>query len=158
MDRQVRDAEEPLWVNPALLDPHPCRSRQLLQVVQRVLVRVLCPNGFPLREFKLALGYGYVLILLRYELHLHAAVDRIVEGMMPELTGLKIGAQLAVDPLEQVQVESGRHAASVVIGGLDRLRVLLQVRPQEHAASWTAEVGNSPQQANSLRSAEVADG
>ena len=52
---------------------------------------------------------------------------------MGELLDVEVGAQFAIDPHQDVAVERGRDALSVVVGGLDDARVFPQIDAEQEA-------------------------
>ena len=54
---------------------------------------------------------------------------------MLEPIDVEIAVELAVDAFEEVEVERGGHPGSVVVGGLEDVRVLLQIDADQHLAA-----------------------
>ena len=53
------------------------------------------------------------------EMHLDPLLLAIVEGAVPEFGEVEIAVELAVHPLQQVEVERGGDAGGVVVGGVE---------------------------------------
>ena len=66
-----------------------------------------------------AAGDGHDLVGEAADVDLDAALGCVVEGVVREPVEIEIGVELAVDPLEQVEVEGGGDAPRVVVGGLE---------------------------------------
>src|SRR5262245_53645328 len=91
-------------------------------------------------------------------MHLDAAQLAVVESAMPERSEVEIGAQLAVDAREQVEVELRRHPARVVVGGMQARRVLLEVDADQQAAARAGHGAGVLQEGGRLERREIADG
>ena len=63
------------------------------------------------------------------------AFGLVVEGQVLEPIDVEIAVELAVDAFEEVEVERGGHPGSVVVGGLEDVRLLLQIDADQHFAS-----------------------
>ena len=55
------------------------------------------------------------------DVYLDPALRLVVEGQMLETVDVEIAAELAVDPLQEVEVERGGHPGPVVVGGIQDL-------------------------------------
>jgi hypothetical protein len=101
-----------------LLHLEPAVRSESAEVRERILVGVFRPNPFPFLE-----GDGLSrdhdrLGPKAHQVHLDAAEAPVVKGLVPELVELKIRAQLAVDPRQEVEVEFRGDAPPVVVGRL----------------------------------------
>jgi hypothetical protein len=76
---------------------------------------------------------------------------------MGELLDVEVGAQFAIDPHQDVTVEGGRDAPSVVVGGLDHARVLLQIDAEQESAVVSAQSCRLSQQGVPCLRGEVAE-
>jgi len=64
-------------------------------------------------------------------MHLDAAAVGIVEGMVAETRKIEVAVEFAVDAREEVEIEPGRDAGFVVVGGVEDAAVLYQVDPDD---------------------------
>ena len=55
---------------------------------------------------------------------------------------VEIGAELAIDPGEQVQVERGALASGIVVGGPDDRFVFIEVETDQEPAAGADQVGD----------------
>jgi len=92
------------------------------------------------------------------QMHLDAASDGIVEGIVIEGVGVEVGAKLAANAGDQVAVERGGHALAVVVGGVKEMRIFLEIDADQQSAGWAAQPGDAGQQFNRRRRLEIADG
>src|SRR5207247_3783916 len=74
--------------------------------------------------------YGLVGEALQVELH--PALRLVVEGEVLEPGDVDIAVELAIDPLQEVEVEGGVEPRPVVVGTLEDRAVLLEVDPDQH--------------------------
>src|SRR5262249_23190122 len=123
------DAEAPLAVEPARLQPQRSRCRQLRELALGVLDRVFGLDEVAAREAEAAAERGdpHVAVAPAHEADLDAtAVVDDARAVAP-IAEFERAAQLAVDPREQVLVEARGDALRVVVRAPERLRVLAQV-------------------------------
>ena len=66
----------------------------------------------------------------RFEVHLDAGLGRIPEHLVPELLQVKIGAKVAIQPSENIQVEGGGGSGSIIVGGQQHRLGLVPARFQ----------------------------
>ena len=74
---------------------------------------------------------AYDLVAAAYEMHFDPPLGGVVEGPVGELLDVEVGAQLAIDPHQDVAVERGRNASPVVVGGFHSALVLLQIDAEQ---------------------------
>src|SRR5690606_18600819 len=91
------------------------------------------------------------------EVGLDPALVLVPEGEVAKAVRVERAAELAVDPVEEVQVEPGGDAGRVVIGGFEREAVLDEVDPDEEPAAGPRRLSGVEQERGGLASAEVAD-
>ncbi len=70
----------------------------------------------------------------------------------------EIRAQFAVDARQEVEVESGGDAQSVVVGRVKDSRILLEIDADEQAAARPAQAGDASEQIARGKGFKVADG
>ena len=73
-------------------------------------------DGLARAEAEAAAAHVDVLLAPADQVHLDAAVARIVDRLVPEGGEVESAAELAVDAGEQVEVEGGRDAGGIVVG------------------------------------------
>ena len=108
---------------------------------------MLGANRLSRREFEFVLPDHDHLITLADERYLDATVGAIVDGLMLETVDVEIRVQFAIDPPQQVEIEFCRDALAVVVGGLDRRDIFLQVDAHQETATATAQSGDPSQHA-----------
>src|SRR3970040_1031439 len=118
------DAEQPLGIRPALDRREARGPSQLLELADRVLVGGLGVDRLPLPEAELAAVDRDRLRLHALQMHLDTAGRLVVEGAVAKRRKIKVGAELAIDAGEQVEVEPGGDAARIVVRGVESGRVL----------------------------------
>ncbi len=83
----------------------------------------------------------------RLQMHLDPGFGLVPEGPVAEMLDRDGAAELAVDAVEQVEVEGGRHAGGIVIGGDEDVLSLDPVdADQQHRARAAEVVGHGAQQ------------
>src|SRR4051794_37389403 len=114
---QQRFGERPLPIYPLLLAAKSCGHCQLKKFGTGILVATFGPDGFAGAE-----SYGKsrpfdadVLVSCRTQMHFDAARFCIETRFVRELRQNKISTKLAVDASQQIEVERGSHAQTVVI-------------------------------------------
>ena len=63
-------------------------------------------------EAERAAGHAHALAGKAHEMHLDAARSLVVDRVMGEAVEIEIAAELAIDALEQIEVEGSGHAAA----------------------------------------------
>src|SRR6185369_15831921 len=81
------------------------------EAADRILVRILGVDRLARLELEAVAPDAHALARERHEVHLDAAGRGIVEGVVLEALRVEVGAQLAVDAREEVQVERRGDAA-----------------------------------------------
>src|SRR5262249_8450771 len=162
----VFDAGSTRWVSSALLvverqrmdgkirasvrprgNRRPSRTaRQRGEGFERVFVAVLGVDGLARTEFNEPARDPRLLPLLAGEVHFDAMTLGIIEGVMAEAAKIEVGAQLTVDPRQQIEIEPGGHAGGVVVGGVEDTRVLHQVDPDDQMGAWSQHATGVPQE------------
>ena len=106
-------------------DRLPSRSaRQCRKGIERIFVAVLGVDGFAGAEFDCLAGDSHPLAFAAGEMHFDPMALDVVEGLVAKGTQIEVGAELAVDASEQIQVELRGDALGVVVGGIEPRRVL----------------------------------
>ncbi len=92
------------------------------------------------------------------EVHLDPVVLAIVTGVMLEGGQIEIGAELAIDARQQIEIEFGGHAFGVIVGRAQDLGILDQI-DADHQHRAVAENGaGMAQKLRRLMRLEIADG
>ena len=131
--------------------------RQPPEMVERIFVRVFGMNRFALLERKLRAGDADDLRFLADQIHLHAFLRTNVVGPMRERAQVEVGAELAIDPLEHVQVKGGAHATAIVVSGPDDRFVLVEIESNEQAAAVADQPGDRAQKVCCRARTEIAN-
>jgi hypothetical protein len=90
--------------------------------------------------------------------HLDALMLGIVNGHVLEGRAVEVAAELPVQVTQQVQVEFGRDARGIVVGGLQDLRALDHVDANQQAAFVIRLRAHLAEQFGRLVLREIADG
>ena len=90
-------------------------------------------------------------------MHLDPAAVEVVARLVREGVQVEIGAELAVDPHQQVAVERRGHARGVVVGRQQRGQVLLQVDADDHRRRLAERGAHPPEERHRLLRPEIAD-
>src|SRR5262249_16458777 len=140
-------------------DGNPSRSaRQGREVFERVFIAVLGVDRLAGAELDDPSAHAHLLTLLPDEVHLDAVAFAIVESAVVEAREIEIAIELAIDALEQVEVELRRQAGRVVVGGIENARVLHQVDPDDQRCAASQHAAGVAQESASFMRLEIADG
>src|SRR5215207_10733903 len=90
-------------------------ARQRAKRVDRIFVAVFGVDGFAGAELDALAAYLDALALEARQVHLDARTVAVKEGMMLEAGRIELGAELAIDARQQVEIELRRHALGIVI-------------------------------------------
>src|SRR6266849_8711157 len=150
-------AEQLLRIGPDFFGRKSRSFSQLLEFGNRVLAGNLGMDGFAGREIKPPTGDVHELRVQAFQVHLDAAQDRIVEGLVAEAVQLKIRRELAIDPAQQVQVELSGHALRVGVGRIQSGLVFLEVHANQQDAARPRHLARLPQKNERFTGSEVAD-
>src|SRR6266436_9688010 len=75
------------------------------------------------------------------EVELHPPFLCIVEGEVLEAGDIEIAAELAIDPLQKVEVEGGVEPGPIIVGAVENGALLLEVDPDQHLPSGPEQLG-----------------
>ena len=92
------------------------------------------------------------------QVHLDARQDVIPARLVAEGVDRHVAVELAVDPLEQVEVERGGDALRIVISGDQPLDRLHPVHPDQQLRADAEQVAEMAQQVGRGAGHEIADG
>ena len=81
----------------------------------------------------------HVHVALRAQAHLDPLALAVEERDVLEGVDVEVGAELAVDDVQDVAVELGRDARRVVVGGLEHRRVLDEVGAEQQVVDARAQ-------------------
>ena len=91
-------------------------------------------------------------------MHFDPAEERIVEGPVAEAIYLEIPLELAVDPMQQVQVELRGDALGIRVRGIEGGLVFLQVHADQQDAARSHRFARMPEERDRFGRREIADG
>src|SRR2546423_684850 len=152
------DAEQLLGIGPDFFGSEPGPFAQLLEFCDRVLTGNFGMDGFAGRKIEPPAGDVHELRVLALQVHLDAAEDRVVEGLVAEALHLEIRRELAIDPVQQVEVELLRDAPAVGVGGIQSGFVLFEIHTDQEDSARPRHLARLPQKNERLGGSEVADG
>ena len=130
---------------------------QVSQGRETVLVGVLGVDRLARGEEERHAADTNDLVAAADEVHFDPPLGGVVEGPVGELLDVEVGAQFAIDPHQDVAVERGRDAPSVVVGGLDHARVLPQIDAEQESAAASTQPRRLSQQGERCLRREVAE-
>ncbi len=126
---QILNGEIAVRVHPLSGQGKAGLRRQATEVVDRILVRTLGMNRLTLSEAELHPGDVDDLGLLADQMHLDAFLGSDVVSPVPKLVEIEVRIELAVDSLEEVEIERRGDAPAIVVGRPDDRFVLSRSRP-----------------------------
>ena len=100
----------------------------------------------------------HALVVQADQMHLDPPVARVVDGPVLEGAQVEVGAELAVDAHQQVEVEGRGHAGRVVVGAHELARVFLEVDADDQAPARRQRRAEHAQQTRGLHGHQIADG
>ena len=92
-----------------------------------------------------------------HQVHLHPPEVRVVEGPMAPGAQVEVRPQLAIDALQQVEVEGGGDPGGIVIGRIQHGRCLFQIHTDQEQAAGADQLGHHGQEVGGPVRVEVAD-
>src|SRR3990172_21814 len=151
-------AEEGVGIGPGL-DREPARgAREALEFRDGVFVRVLGMNALALGEHERASEHARDLVGEAPKVHLDAALALIVDRLVREAAQIEVAVKLAIDAREQIEIERGGDAQTVVIGGKQDIQALFQIDAHEKGAARPKQKRGIRKKGVRLVMAEIADG
>src|SRR5262245_66671699 len=78
--------------------------------------------------------------------------------MMVKAREIEIAIELAIDAREQVEIELRRQAGRIIVSGVEDLRVLHQVDPDDQGGAASQHAPGVAQESAGLMRLEIADG
>src|SRR5256886_1955547 len=151
-------AEQLLGIGPDFLGREARPFAQFLEFGDRILAGDLGMDGLAGRKIEPLASDVHELRVQALQVHLDAAEDRVVEGLVAEAFHLEIRGELAIDPVQQVEVELLRDAPAVGVGGIQGRFVLLEVHADQEDSARPRHLARLPQKNERLGGSEVADG
>ena len=112
------DAEHLLGIRPMVQRTEAGARRQALEFGDGIFAGILGMDALAGAEADGATGDGDDLVGEALDVDLDASRLRVVERCMLESVEVEIGIELAIDALQQVEVEGRGDALLVVIGGV----------------------------------------
>jgi hypothetical protein len=91
------------------------------------------------------------------EVHLDPAGAGVVERAVTEAARTEVRPQLAVDPLQEIEVEARRDAQAIVVGGLERRAVFHEIDADQERAPGAGQSRRAGEEDPRLRAREVPD-
>ncbi len=91
------------------------------------------------------------------QVHLDPAAGDVVERLVLERAQVEVRAQLAVEPRQEIEVESRGITLRIVVREVENLHGLLQVHADQHAARPAHQRTSPPQERLCLLWLEVTD-
>ncbi len=92
------------------------------------------------------------------QVHLDRRFVLVPACLVAELCRREVGVQLAVDAMQEVEVELGGDAFAVVVGGQQDVELLAQVDADDGGALPAGMAPHLPQEGRGLGGVEIADG
>ena len=90
-------------------------------------------------------------------MHFDARVRRVPHRPVAKRADVEVGAELAVDPDEQIEVERGGHAERIVVRQEQLPLRLDEIRAKQKRVAAPERPGEAPEQGFGRRGIEVAD-
>ena len=115
-------------------------------------------DGFAGREIEPPACDVHELRVQALQMHLDAAHDRFVERPVTKAFHLEIRRKLAIDPMQEVEIELRCHAPGIGVGSIESGLVLLQVHANQQDAARPCHLASLPQKNERFSGSEVADG
>src|SRR5437867_4435130 len=142
---EIENAKQISVVAPHLFELEARFAGERCETLRRVLIGIFRRDFLVGAEIKALAADMHTLFGLTYEINLDPAFGGIVNGVVPPLFEVEIGAELAVGAREQIQIELRGHAGAVVVGALQHLSILLQISADQKAAAPSHIVPYPPQ-------------
>src|SRR5262245_7311851 len=105
-----------------------------------VFVAVLGMDRFARAKIDRFAGNSHLLAFQAGKMHFDAVFFTIVKCVVLKHVELEISAELAVHAHEQVEIEFCRHAFGVIVGGVEHLRRLDQVDPDNERCALPEDI------------------
>src|ERR1700685_4339815 len=91
-------------------------------------------------------------------MHLDPVMRAVVEGVMLEGVEIEIGAELAVDARQQVEIEFRRDTLGVIVGVVENFRILDQIDADDEYRLFAKHRAGMAEEFARLVRLEIADG
>src|SRR6185295_201620 len=123
----------------------------------RVFVAVFGMDGFAAFEFEGFSIYRNLLLLAANEMHFDALALRLVKCAMCELAQIEVGAKLAIDTSQQIEIERCCDTVTIVVGRMQRGRVLHKIDPHDHHRATAKNPCGVAQKRNGSKRLKISD-
>src|SRR5450432_1004429 len=97
------------------------------------------------------------LMLEAHQMHLNAALTRVIEGIVTKLVQLEVCIQFLIDAFKQMQIEVCRYTLRIIISAVQDVEVFLQIHADQQPSSFTGP-GDLLQKAYGRLTIKVTDG
>src|SRR5690348_3892756 len=151
------DAEELGLVGPAARRTIAGANRELAEAGNTVFAGILGVDPLALGEAEAPSRHGHDLVRAAANEDLDLAGLGVVMRVMRETREVEVAAKLAIDPLEEVEVEGRGHAARIVIGRIDDLWILLQIDADQHRPVLSDDAAAAREELDRERRLQIAD-
>src|SRR5690348_16757453 len=129
--------EWPVVIHPLRLAPKSSPLSHFHHFLAAILVRALCPNGFPASESHLhtRARNPHLLPRRRAQMHFDSPLRFVVTDLVREPRQIKIRAEFSVESPQQISVERRRHTGWIVIRKFHLVDWLFQIRRKQQRVS-----------------------
>src|SRR5262249_15635916 len=114
-------------------------------------------NGFARAKLEGLAANMHLLALAARQIDLDAAALPIVAGVVFKGSEMKIGLQFAIDARQQIEIEFGGDAGSIVIGDMQNARILDEISSDDQQCVAPKNVCRVTKQFGRLVRLEIAD-
>src|SRR5579863_4969431 len=148
-----------LRVGPGLHRSEAGAGEERLRFAGGELVAVLGVDGLIRAEMNAEpeSGDGDALGAAADKMHFNARGSAVPDGTMLECFEIELGAELAVQPLKQIQIEGCGDAFGVVVSGDERGYILAQIDAEQESVAGIEMRANAPQKSGGVGGLKVAD-
>ena len=153
----MQHRESPVLVGPFPAERQSGGSGNGGKFVHGVFVRILRADRFAPVKLDGFAPETHSLRTSADQVDLHSTQIGVIAGPVEKLIQIKVRAQLAIDPAQQVEIEFGCHAEEIVVGSFDRRHVLLEVDSDQQTAAIAAHATDATKHRDRLTGQEVAD-
>ena len=153
-----KNAKPVLRVGPVMAATQAAGGEQGAELIHAVFVRVLRHYAFSGAKVATGVtGQTNTVTLAGNQVHLDTPMGFIKVGLVAKKLGLEFGIQLAIDDIEDVQVERCGDAAGIVISCLQDGAWLEQVGANQQTPVLAAMCAYASEKAHGVAGLEVAD-
>ncbi len=157
--REQVQAESLVGIEIAMLELETSGLGQVADLPEGIFVRVLGMDSLLPGEGHLEIESvdSDLLSLLTFEKALDTSRVLVVVDTVSEAPQIEAALELSIDSSQQIEIETGRDALTVIVGAFERRSILSQINSDQHPIVGSHLLSASPEEGRRRLASQIAD-